>query len=160
MTIQDLGSVGELVAAVATVVTLAYLATQIRQNTRSVRATGAVSFAETNSALNLLLCQDYEASKVYFGGLAGTLELDGVQEKQFDLMVGQFINHLQQASILESEGVLNEELAEAARLQLNFLVRQPGFRSYWDRWRDVTHAAFRRRVETAIATSATSLPRS
>ena len=38
MTIQDLGSIGELIAAIATVVTLAYLALQIRQNTISTRA--------------------------------------------------------------------------------------------------------------------------
>ena len=33
MTIQDLGSIGELVAAIATIATLVYLAIQIRQNT-------------------------------------------------------------------------------------------------------------------------------
>lgn len=42
MTIQDLGSLGELIAAIATVVTLVYLAAQIRQNTNSLK-TSAVS---------------------------------------------------------------------------------------------------------------------
>ncbi len=37
MTIQDLGSLGELIAAVATVATLVYLALQIRQNTHTLR---------------------------------------------------------------------------------------------------------------------------
>lgn len=37
MTIQDLGSIGELVAAIATVATLGYLGLGIRQNTQSVR---------------------------------------------------------------------------------------------------------------------------
>jgi hypothetical protein len=37
VTIQDLGSIGELVAAIATVATLGYLALGIRQNTESVR---------------------------------------------------------------------------------------------------------------------------
>jgi hypothetical protein len=37
VTIQDLGSIGEFVAAIATVATLAYLALGIRQNTESVR---------------------------------------------------------------------------------------------------------------------------
>ncbi len=39
MNIQDFGSIGELVAAVATLATLIYLAQQIRQNTRAVRGT-------------------------------------------------------------------------------------------------------------------------
>ncbi len=38
MTLQDLGRLGEFVAAIATIATLAYLALQIRQNTRTVRA--------------------------------------------------------------------------------------------------------------------------
>lgn len=37
MTIQDVGSIGDLIAAVATVATLAYLAIQIRQNTESLQ---------------------------------------------------------------------------------------------------------------------------
>ena len=38
MTIQDLGSLGELIAAVATVSTLVYLAIQLKQNTRALRS--------------------------------------------------------------------------------------------------------------------------
>ena len=38
MTLQDLGSLGEFVAAIATLATLGYLALQIRTNTRAVRA--------------------------------------------------------------------------------------------------------------------------
>lgn len=38
MTIQELGSIGEFIAAVATVATLAYLAIQVRQNTRALRS--------------------------------------------------------------------------------------------------------------------------
>ena len=38
MTLEDLGNIGEFVAAIAVVISLIYLAVQIRQNTRSVRA--------------------------------------------------------------------------------------------------------------------------
>jgi hypothetical protein len=38
MSLEDLGNIGEFVAAVAVVVSLVYVAVQIRQNTRSVRA--------------------------------------------------------------------------------------------------------------------------
>ena len=37
MTLQELGSLGELLGALATIATLAYLATQIRQNTKAAR---------------------------------------------------------------------------------------------------------------------------
>ena len=38
MSIQDLGSLGELIAAIATVLTLGYLAIQLRQNTLALRS--------------------------------------------------------------------------------------------------------------------------
>ena len=38
MTFQDLGSIGELIAAVATLITLAYLALQLKQNTTALKS--------------------------------------------------------------------------------------------------------------------------
>ena len=46
MTIQDLGSIGELVGAIATVATLVYLATQIRHNTRVTRTSSLQSMLD------------------------------------------------------------------------------------------------------------------
>ncbi len=52
MTLQDLGSIGEFVAAVATLATLIYLALQIRQNSESVKSAAAQSvLASLNEAL-------------------------------------------------------------------------------------------------------------
>lgn len=48
MTLQDLGALGEIVGAVAVVLSLLYVAAPIRQNTRSLRS--ATSFA-VNQAL-------------------------------------------------------------------------------------------------------------
>lgn len=49
MNIQDLGSAGEVVAAVATVATLVYLAIQIRQNTESVQTSSELSLSHQMS---------------------------------------------------------------------------------------------------------------
>lgn len=46
MSIQDLGSLGEFVAAIATIATLIYLAMQIRQNTESVRMQAEISVSQ------------------------------------------------------------------------------------------------------------------
>ena len=46
MTIQDLGSIGEVVGAIATVATLIYLAIQIRSHTYAVQSAAAQSVHE------------------------------------------------------------------------------------------------------------------
>ena len=38
MSFEDLGNLGELVAAIATVATLGYLALQLKQNTKALRS--------------------------------------------------------------------------------------------------------------------------
>jgi hypothetical protein len=47
MTIAELGALGELIGAIAVVVTLVYLAVQIRQNTRSMEESRRLALAQT-----------------------------------------------------------------------------------------------------------------
>ncbi len=55
MNIQDLGSVGELIAAAATIATLIYLAHQVRANTKATQTASRVEitrdYCNMNSAL-------------------------------------------------------------------------------------------------------------
>ena len=47
MTIMELGAIGEFVGAIGVVVTLAYLAVQIRQNTRAMEGAERLALAQT-----------------------------------------------------------------------------------------------------------------
>ena len=47
MSIMELGALGEFVGAIAVVVTLAYLAVQIRQNTRAMEESRRLALAQT-----------------------------------------------------------------------------------------------------------------
>jgi len=58
MTIQDLGNIGELVAAIATVATLVYLAIQIRSNTIAVRSAAAQSVHEAFATWYRMIAAD------------------------------------------------------------------------------------------------------
>ena len=55
MTLQDLGNIGEFLGSIGVIVTLIYLAIQIRQNTKAARASSAAEsqyvFANTNEWL-------------------------------------------------------------------------------------------------------------
>jgi hypothetical protein len=69
MTIQDLGSLGELIAAIATVATLIYLATQLRQNSNQLRGDAIVSINNTEEALVEDLRDDEDLARVLINGL-------------------------------------------------------------------------------------------
>jgi hypothetical protein len=58
VTIQDLGNIGELIAAVATVLTLFYLAVQIRASTRVARLEALHSTTAATPSHSVAIAQD------------------------------------------------------------------------------------------------------
>ena len=70
MTIQDLGSIGELIAAIATVATLLYLAFQIRQNTKTVRASAHHAMTESANSIAFEFARSENAPLLLKGGRA------------------------------------------------------------------------------------------
>ena len=79
MTIIELGALGEFVGAIAVVVTLAYLAIQIRQNTRTMAESKRLALAQTYQmradALQNMLVQASESEHI--GPILTKLTRDG-----------------------------------------------------------------------------------
>ena len=77
MSVQDLGSIGELVAAIATIATLFYLALQIRHNSKIGRVNVEQGTFETQTSLYHLILNNPELIDLAHGFFEG----DEVDEK-------------------------------------------------------------------------------
>lgn len=81
MTITELGALGELLGAIGVIATLAYLAVQVRQNTRSLEASQRLALAQTyqmrSDALQNMLVQ---AASSVIGGIICKLTQAGYPE--------------------------------------------------------------------------------
>ena len=81
MTIMELGALGELLGAIGVIVTLVYLAVQVRQNTRSLDASQRLALAQTyqmrSDALQGMLVQ---AAASEIGGIIAKLTQAGYPE--------------------------------------------------------------------------------
>jgi hypothetical protein len=93
MTLQDLGSIGELVGALAVVVSLAYIAYQIRQNARQLeqntRSLEATMFQASNDAVSrfwALLAQDASLVDIWTRALTGQV-LDRTEITRFEALL-------------------------------------------------------------------------
>ncbi len=64
MTLQDLGNLGEFIGAIAVVITLVYLAAQIRQNTRALHSSSYSQAAEQLWLVNLAIAQDGDLARI------------------------------------------------------------------------------------------------
>ena len=129
MTLEQLGNIGEFVAALATLVTLAYLAVQIRQNTAQQRREELVSIQHgQNGVIGQL--QDPALAEAYVRAASGR-GATPAQEHRAVNWVLQYLNHFQIVHDLYLSGALDEE---QYRLWEGFavaVVAPPGIRRWW-----------------------------
>lgn len=129
MTIQDLGNIGELIAALATVATLAYLAIQIRQNTRTVRTSTYQSVLEASNRFNELVLDNPDLHRIYRSGRMDPSQLTDEERARFRLLVGQLMNVYETMFLQYERGTLDEDFWRARHRALRSVLSQPGIRS-------------------------------
>jgi hypothetical protein len=154
VTIEQLGSIGEVVGALATVVTLLYLAVQIRQNTRSIRSASIASYVQSSNAISNLLATDPQVCDLYFKGLEDPGSLTESDRRRFIILLGSYVISLQQADQMESAGTLPRALADQYVAMVDWLACQPGFVVWHELWGDTMPASFAKRVREATARGA------
>jgi hypothetical protein len=130
VTIQDLGSIGELVAAIATVATLGYLAIQIRQNTRALRGTSHEASVSRVQGWQLAIATDPVLSSIYQRVSQGA-ELSEEEEARFSLLVNYALLGTEVAYYQQLRGNADPEMWQAQLARLRLMFRLPGFRGYW-----------------------------
>jgi hypothetical protein len=131
MSIQDLGSIGELLAAIATIATLFYLAVQIRSNTSAVRAAAAQSVHEAFATWYRMLAADALLAELVTNGLRDYSSLTEVGRARFISTFMAFLSCSQDAFIKWREGSLSPELWRGWELVIMNLVHAPGGRAFW-----------------------------
>ncbi|MEJ2312456.1 MAG: hypothetical protein P8Y10_13270 [Gemmatimonadales bacterium] len=131
MTMQDLGGIGEFIGAIAVVLSLLYLAVQIRQNTRSVRAASNLSYARLSHDFSALLASDEKIARLYRLGLEDLTQLTEDQHVQFDALLVTLFRSWQYVYQQYSESLLAEDEWQAASRNLLWIIRQPGAEDWW-----------------------------
>ena len=92
MSIQDLGSIGELIAAIATIATLVYLALQIRQNNRNLEEGTAATLNQCYASINARLSSDGEFAEIFVRGRDGLDSLNPVEVERFRAFIQDLLN--------------------------------------------------------------------
>ena len=148
MTLQDLGNVGEFVAAIATLVTLAYLALQIRQNTREAQAASRSSVSHSFADLLVDVSRDSETSKICRRGMFDPESLDADDTFRFDLVIHALYQNFETAFAQRSRDALTEEDWVKWEVILKQYNAQPGVQAFWSRSAEAFNPSFRRYVES------------
>ena len=136
MTFQDLGSLGELLGGIGVVVSLVYLAIQIRHNTRGLGQNNdlmrmsfeneirrdAIEFRST-------LVADADLAEIWRRGLAGDADLDPVESARFHLLMVSISAMLRAQFDAQGRGLYGTDRGEFLR----GVAATRGFREWWAR---------------------------
>jgi hypothetical protein len=150
MTLQDLGSIGEVVGAIATVATLIYLAIQIRANTSAVQSAAAQSVHEAFATWYRMLAADADLAQLVTNGLRDYASLSETDRARFVSTFMAFLSCSQDAFFKWREGSLSRALWSGWELVMMNLVFSPGGRAFWQERGYLFGDEFRNHVETDL----------
>ena len=135
MTLEALGNIGEFLGGIGVVVTLAYLAVQIRKNTQSVRSAALDSISTSISEFMDKVAQDPALTKLWFDGLSGTIELSETDNRRFNLLLISLIRRWENAFHQSQAGVLESASWSGMRVGITIALSSPGAQAWWNRSR-------------------------
>jgi hypothetical protein len=131
MTLQELGNLGELVGGIAVIVSLVYLAAQIRRNTRTVRASSSLAFARISQDFSAMLITDEKVARLYRLGLKDSSQFGEDQAVQFDALMITMFRDSQNIFQQYRQSQLDEEEWETFARNVLWNFHQPGVQQWW-----------------------------
>jgi len=123
-----LGAIGEVVSAVAVVITLIYLAIQLRHNTNAVRTNTWQSIQDAEQRFDEFLSGDRFLAEVWLKGQADLESLDELERFQFYLICKQLLDQFQTHHYHYEKGMIDEDLWRSWEVTfIDDLEKWPGY---------------------------------
>ena len=157
--LEDLGNLGDFLGGIGVVVTLLYLAIQIRQNTAQVRQnTKAVSAAAHNSLtenLNLYnsnVISHEDVAAIIVKADHGIAKLSDTESMRFLAMSSSMFRSFENIFHHHRAGLLTEEQWRGWReLLIHSIRRSRGHREFWSQAKMIFTAEYQLFVDSVLA---------
>ena len=150
MDLQDLGSIGEMIGAVAVVVSLIYFAVQIRQNTNAVAANTQQGLMDAVSTIQASLSEHPDLPGLFLKANANPDDLTPEEDVRIDFLAARIFGQYETAFIFYRKQLMEPDLWQPWDNGFAELVRVPALRKYWNEHRQWHSEAFRAHVDQHI----------
>lgn len=129
---EAIGAMGEIVGALAVIATLIYLAIQIRQNTRAVRATALDSSIQAASLIRSDLLKSEDLSELFLSGSKNPEDLNEVQLYRYRNLVSNMLWALWNFYSQYKYAGLPHDAWESQKFVVARILGSPGGLWYWE----------------------------
>lgn len=131
MSIQDLGSIGELIAAIATVGTLGYLAVQVRQNTRALRSSTFQDISSDTSLTSEAIATNPDLARIIIKARDGMSSLTAEERVRYHYMRVMAFRRVESVYVHRLLGAIEVEMTDGFERSAISLLVQGGGAEWW-----------------------------
>ena len=142
-----IGAVAEVIGALAVLITLIYLALQIRQNTRAINSSALDSTVNTISIARQSIYENDDVARAYLKGLAAPEELDELERLKFRLLLHNLM--LSESNIFAQtkfSDLTNSEW-QAQTTVIKRVLNSPGGSWFWNEYAEEFDSDFRAEID-------------
>ena len=161
MSWQDLGSIGEMISAIAVVVYLVYLAFQIRQNTSQIdqntKAAQATAFDSSIAGAMVArqaIFENEDVARIYHEGSIDPGSLSEQDRLRYRLIVHNVLWSIWNLQSQARVGGLAAETWEAQLMILKRMMSSKGVQWFWSKYRGEFGESFRKEVAELLGDEA------
>lgn len=142
MTLNELGNIGEFISSIGVVISLIYLALQIRKNTETERMSTYQSVVSDFGSLNRTMSTSPELSSLYIKAMDDFGALDSDEKARISQLFFATFHYFENMYYQHKKGYLEEDVWRGwKRLMLTYYA-EPGFKTWWSIRRDVFSESF------------------
>jgi len=136
-----IGAIAETLGAVGVIVSLVYLATQIRhsrdqmsQNSKLLTASATTAAIQTRSRSNEMMIQDSEVARIFWDGIVDRDSLTLEDQGRFDPLILLQFEGRSQDFLFYRQGVSSAESWDMAEAGIGWMLEYPGYQQWWRLW--------------------------
>ena len=148
-----IGAIAEIIGAIAVVLSLVYVAVQIRSGTTALRTTLRDSAFNYMNEWNYALNSDPELPWIFKRGLRDPSDLNEKEATQFHHMLYSFLKVFENVYLHYLDGTIAREAWDNNKEILLLYCTQNGARQYWEERRRIFDPRFRALLESAEVSS-------
>ena len=118
------------------IITLIYLATQIRQTNKALSSTTRNAWRDAVQVTNQINISTPENSEIWYRGVSLRENLEGKDFGIFQVQVSAALNAFENVYLDYLDGIVDEGYWEAKSRTIQFVLTTPSGRAVWDIWND------------------------
>jgi hypothetical protein len=142
--LETLGNLGDFLGGAGVLVSLIYLAIQIRHNTTAGKADSYQAVVSAVSDWSREVGADADLCRVILKGQASSASLEPVERMQFSLTMASFFRHMENVHAKFESGSVDERVWDGWAARTRAFLVAPGTADWWRSTETAYSSSFRK----------------